>query len=221
MAAQTRIALVHATRVAINPVEHAASRLWPQATMLTILDESLVVDRAAATVPMNIINSRIVALARYAEQLDVSGILYTCSAFGEGITEAARTSSVPVHKPNEAMFEAALATGARVAMICTFPPSVADMEREFAEMTRHRNQKAHLESVIADGALAALQSGDDEKHNRLIAETAASVSDADVILLAQFSMAQAAPAVRSKTSIPVLTSPESAIEKLKSCVEAD
>ena len=61
----------------------------------------------------------------------------------------------------------------------------------------------------------ALRIGDAARHNKIIADAAASITDADAILLAQFSMASAASDIRNVTSIPVLTSPESAIEKMK------
>ncbi|MEO0498451.1 MAG: hypothetical protein AAF141_13970 [Pseudomonadota bacterium] len=40
-----RIALIHATRIAITPIEGAAGRLWPEADTITMLEESLSVDR--------------------------------------------------------------------------------------------------------------------------------------------------------------------------------
>ena len=219
MSRQIRIALIHATRVAIDPIEVAAKSLWPEAEMVTILEEALSIDRAAGTVPMSEISSRIVELARYAERLNPDGILYTCSAFGEAIEQVANTSSLPVHKPNEAMFEAAFKSGDRIAMIYTFQPSVAGMEREFYEAADLKGTKARIESVFAEGAIDALKAGDSETHNRLVAEAAAGIKDADAIMLAQFSTAQSISAVRKVTSIPVLSSPEAAIKKMKKVVE--
>jgi len=219
MTAEIRIALIHATRVAIDPVEAAAKELWPEAELVSILEEALSMDRAANIVPTAQINTRIVDLARYAERLNPNGILYTCSAFGEGIEEAARTSPLPVLKPNEAMFDAAFGYGDNIAMIYTFPPSVGSMEREFREAADQSGSKAKLHSVFAEGAMDALRGGDAAAHNQSIADAAMGIDDADAILLAQFSTAQAAPSVREAINTPVLTSPESAIEKMKRCVE--
>ena len=215
---QTRIALIHATRVAIDPIEVAAKDLWPEAELITILEEGLSIDRAANSVPMSQINTRIVDLARYAERLNPDGILYTCSAFGEGIEEAARTSRLPVLKPNEAMFDEALGYGNKISMIYTFPASVSGMEQEFIEAAERHRSKAKIQSIYAEGARQALDAGDVEAHDRIVADTAATINDASAVLLAHFSTATAATFTRAATGIPVLTSPESAIKRMKASV---
>ena len=213
-----RIALIHATRVAIDPIELAVRELWPQAETVSILDEGLSADRASGRASLETLNARIVTLARYAEGMKPDGILYTCSAFGRGIEEAAATSELPVLKPNEAMFEAAFDHGTDIAMIYTFPPAVTGMEEEFAEEAARRGSQARLRSIHAGGALEALRAGDVDAHNQLIAQAAQEIGTADAILLAHFSMARAAHSVRSVTGIPVLSSPETAIRKLQAAL---
>lgn len=218
MPSKPRIALIHATRVAVEPIETAAKKLWPDADTITILEEGLSADRASGAASLDELNARIVCLARYAEGMNPDAILYTCSAFGRGIEEAAETSDIPVLKPNEAMFDAAFGEGDDIAMIYTFAPAVKGMEDEFAEEAAARKSSAKIRSVYAEGALDALKNGDGETHDRLIAEAATTLGDADVILLAHFSMARAATAVRAVTNVPVLTSPEAAIQKLQAAL---
>ena len=215
-----RIALIHATRVAIDPIETAAKHLWPEAETISILEESLSVDRRKTEELSSDLWGRIVGLARDAEALGPDGILFTCSAFGRAIDDAAKVSPIPLMKPNEALFDAAFAHGNRVAMIYTFPPAAAGMEDEFREAAASRNSDAELVSYFCDGAMDAKRSGDDGRHTDLVAATAEHITDADVILLAQFSMAGAVDAVRKRTQVPVLTSPEAAITEIRRRVEA-
>jgi hypothetical protein len=63
--------------------------------------------------------------------------------------------------------------------------------------------------------MAALKAGDGAEHNRLIAEAAPRFANCDAVLLAHFSTARAAPAVSAVLERPVLTSPGSAVAKLK------
>ncbi|WP_193171018.1 arylsulfatase [Nisaea nitritireducens] len=215
-----RLSLIHATRLAIDPVEAAFREAWPEAEILSLLDEGLSVDRAKDAALTPELAARIITLARYAEGTGPAGILYTCSAFGEAIEEAARTSPLPVLKPNEAMFEEAFGHGPRVAMIYTFPAAADGMADEFREEAARRDSGARLTTVFAEGAREALNGGDADTHNRLIAEAVARTADEDVFLLAHFSMAPAAPACRAVTDRPILTAPEAAVRKMKALVEA-
>ena len=43
-----RIALIHALKVSIPPIEEAFSRLWPEAQLANLLDDSLATDLARA-----------------------------------------------------------------------------------------------------------------------------------------------------------------------------
>ena len=220
MTAHPRIALIHATRVAIEPIEIALKSLWPEALGVSQLEEGLALDVELAGHLTPKLTERIELLTFYAINCGAQAVLFTCSAFGDAIEAAASKVPVPVLKPNEAMFDEAFACGPRVSMIYTFEPAREGMEKEFRIAAEQRSSSAKMMSVFCEGALDALKSGDTERHDRLIADAAAAIRDADVILLAQFSMARAAPTARKRTTIPVLTSPETAVLKLKACVAA-
>ncbi len=215
----TRLALIHATRVAIEPIESAAAALWPEVETISILEEGLSVDRSKSNDLSPDLLRRIVDLSRYAESAEADGVLFTCSAFGSAIDRANFEACIPVMKPNEAMFDAAFGLGDRVAMIYTFPPAASGMEEEFREAAISRGSDALIKSYYCDDALEAKQRGDTATHDKLIADMAAQIEDADVILLAQFSMASAAEAARAITTIPILTSPDAAIQAMRLRVE--
>jgi hypothetical protein len=68
---------------------------------------------------------------------------------------------------------------------------------------------------LAAGALAALDRGARAEHDRLVAEASRDLRDCDLIALAQYSMAPAAALVAEASGRPVLTTPDSAVLKLK------
>jgi Asp/Glu/hydantoin racemase len=211
----TRIALIHAVTVAIEPVRSAFRQLWPEAECANILDDSLSVDRERDGILTEAMCDRIRTLAQYGAATGANGILFTCSAFGEAIAAAAARLPIPVLKPNEAMFEAALQVGGRIGMLATFAPSVGSMESEFREMAEAGGRRVTLETYCVPDAMAALKAGDGAEHDRLIAQAAPRFADSNAVMLAHFSTARAAPSVSATLDCPVLTSPASAVTKLR------
>jgi Asp/Glu/hydantoin racemase len=214
----TRIVLIHAVAVAIEPVRQAFAQSWPEAECCNILDDSLSRDRERDGALTAAMTRRIGALAEYGAGLGAAGVLFTCSAFGEAIEAAAERAAIPVLKPNEAMFETALGCGRRIGMLATFAPSVPSMEDEFRALAAAHGVSASIESWCVPGAMAALQAGDAAEHNRLVAQAAPRFADCDAVLLAHFSTARAADAAAAALGRPVLTSPGSAVAKLKAAI---
>jgi aspartate/glutamate racemase len=215
MSRQPRITLVHATPIAMEPIRLAFASAWPNADVVNLLEDSLSPDRAKSSDITDALTDRIVALAHYARNIGSAAVLFTCSAFGRAIEQAATTVDIPVLKPNEAMFEAAIRRGGRTAMLYTFPPAREGMEAEFSEEAARLDPGATMDSILVEGAIEAVRAGDADTHNRLVAEAAASLEGFDSIVLAHFSTARALPAVQAVTDIPVLSSPAAAIDKLK------
>jgi hypothetical protein len=211
-----RIALIHAVTVAMAPVHAAFARLWPEAECTDLLDTALAVDRERDGELTAAMTRRIATLAEYAGGTGAAGILFTCSAFGEAIEAAAAASPLPVLKPNEAMFEAALGAGRRIGMLATFEPSVGGMEDEFRTLAAQRGSAAQIETVCVPDAMAALKSGDGASHDRLLGEAAPRLRDCDAVVLAHFSTARAESAVTAALPCPVLTAPGAAVTRLKS-----
>lgn len=215
-----RIALIHATTIAIDPIKAAFESSWPEAEPINILEDSLSPDRAKVTDITQALTDRIVALTKYARSTGCEAVLFTCSAFGRAIEHAATTVDIPVLKPNEAMFEAAIRKGGRTAMLYTFPPARESMEVEFREEADRLDAAADIESILVEGAIEAVRAGHVETHNRLVAGAAAKLEGFDAITLAHFSTARALKSVQAVTDIPVLTSPDAAVAKLKHLLKA-
>lgn len=204
-----RITLVHALKHSIAPIEDSFARLWPDASLMNLLDDSLSADLArdgSLTVAMT---ERFLLLGRYAASTGADAILFTCSAFGPCIEAVAREQApMPVLKPNQAMIEQAVARGHRIGLLSTFAPTLASMPREFPG-------SVEVVPKLAAGALDALDRGDRAAHDRLVAEASRDLRDCDLIALAQYSMAPAASLVAETSRLPILTTPDSAVLTLK------
>jgi Asp/Glu/hydantoin racemase len=209
-----RIALIHALKHSLAPIAASFAALWPDAELMNLLDDSLSADLARDGRLTDAMIERFLALGRYATGTGARGILFTCSAFGPCIEAVAQAHApIPVLKPNEAMIELAVARGRRIGLLSTFAPTLASMPPEFPSSVK-------VVPRLAEGALPALDRGDRAEHDRLVAEASKDLRDCDVIALAQYSMAPAATMVAEATGKPVLTTPDSAVEKLKRLLAA-
>lgn len=215
--ATPRIALIHALEESVLPARAAFAAQWPQAKPFDLLDTSLAVDLAARGSLDDAMTERFLTLARYAAATEgtngpARAILFTCSAFGPAIDAVKRTLPIPVLRPNESAFAEALAGGGRIGLVVTFAPSLAPLTRELEEMA---GRPVEVTGVVVEGALAALKAGDGATHDRLVAQAAAGLSAVDTLILGQFSLARARPAVEAATGLTVVTTPEAAIRGLK------
>jgi hypothetical protein len=212
-----RIALIHATPAAVEPIRTAFAEAWPEPDLVNLLDDSLSRDRALAPELTDGIYGRFDALGAYSVALGADGILFTCSAFGPAIERVARTVAIPVLKPNEAMFAEAIRIGGRIGMLATFEPSIASMAAEFEADAAKADADVTLQCVFVPDAMAALVAGDRERHDRLVAEAAPALARCKAIMLAQFSMAPAADGLRRRLpGMSILTSPGAAVAAMKS-----
>ncbi|SFP28833.1 hypothetical protein SAMN05216567_105202 [Variovorax sp. OK605] len=208
----TRIALIHALSHSVAPINDAFARDWPEVQRMNLLDDSLSADLARNGKGLDdTMHERFQRLAQYAVDTGAQGILFTCSAFGPCIEAVARRhAGIAVLKPNEAMVEEVAQGQGRLGLIATFAPTLASMPPEFPDGTA-------LELALAEGALDALNAGDTQRHDTLIAAQAAALRERGCtrIALAQFSMARARAACEAASGLPVLTTVDSAVRALR------
>jgi Asp/Glu/hydantoin racemase len=219
--ARPRVMLIHAVPEAVTPIREAFAAGWPAAEIHDLLDSSLSADLAADG---GVLGTRMIerfrTLGRYAAGAGPNGsasdaILFTCSAFGPAIEAVRQELAIPVLKPNEAAFERALEAGARIGLLVTFAPSLPALSAELEAMARAAGRTATIVGAIAAGGMEALRAGRAEEHDALLAKAAESLPAVDAIVIGQFSAARAAAAIRSVRPEPVLTTPASAVAKLR------
>lgn len=214
MPQRTRIALLHTGAVVIPMAGEFVKRELPEVTAINYLDDRIVADlgdpERAPTVP-----GRIAELATAAADAGAEAILLTCSSISELAAATAERVGVPILRIDEAMADEAVATGDRIAVLATLATTCGPTTRLIEERAARAGRAPAVRSVVIDGAFEAVASGDRATHDRLVAaaiERAA--ADADVVVLAQASMASAADA--AEVDVPVLTSLESGVKRLRS-----
>ncbi len=211
-----RITLIHAVTTAIAPMRHAFQEGWPEAELCNLLDDDLMpaYNRAGGLTPH--IVERICELALYAARTGADGILFTCSVFPQAEDLAKQLVPVPLLKPDEAMIAAALDAGKRIGVVATNPPAAPAAAAQLQAGASARGLTIEVITGLADGAFAAGNAGDAATHDRLVIEAVEGLADSvDVICLAQVSMAMVRAQAQARVRVPVLTSPATAVSRLR------
>ncbi|MEV5843315.1 aspartate/glutamate racemase family protein [Streptomyces sp. NPDC051985] len=145
------------------------------------------------------------ALRRAAANADVRAVLCTCSTIGEVAERAAAEVAVPVVRGDRPMAAAAVAAGPRVTVLATVESTLAPTLALIEDEARRANRAVRARAQLVPGAWTRFEAGDTEGCARLVATIADTVTDTDVIVLAQASMTPATDL--TTTTVPILSSP--------------
>jgi Asp/Glu/hydantoin racemase len=209
-----RIALVHATVAAIQPMVAAFRQHASDATLLHFVDEGLLplVNRDGLT------PSTVAELQRLIERAVASGadgVLLTCSAYSPAVPAMQKRFSVPVVGVDEAMLRNAVELGSSIGVVATVEaagPTTANLLRQYAAES---GRAVDVSVRVAPEAFSALRNDDLERHDALVREQiSALLPTCDVVVLAQISMARALSGAATFGK-PVLTSPEASIRAVR------
>ena len=220
-----RIGLVHALHASIAPIEAAFARGWPEAETVNLYDQSLYADfnRSRRVTPE--LARRIERLLAFSAEAGADAVLFTGSLFGEAVTAARANLSVPVLTAYEAMIEEAF-LGApdiapRIGILATAASTIDMMKPDIAQYAVRNHFRYEIDARHVAGAIDALLCGDRDEHDALVLSAAADMPASDVLMLAQFSMAPLAGRIPPREGRRVLSSPDSAVAKLKRLLNAD
>jgi len=208
----TRVAFLHTGAVTIGTFAALAAELLPGTTIANYLDDRVVADLGddarAQSVP-----ARVEGLVRAAAEGGADVVMFACSSISALAMPAAAAAGIPVLRVDEAMADAAVRAGRRIRVLATLPTTCRPTLALIEERAARAQASPDLSSEVVDGAFAAVASGDRDTHDRLVGEAIVrAAAEADVVVLAQASMASAADAVT--VGVPVLTSPRLGVERL-------
>ncbi|MEU1973009.1 aspartate/glutamate racemase family protein [Microbacterium sp. NPDC019599] len=211
-----RIAFLHTGAVVIGPVAEQARAVLPDATFVNYLDDRIVADLGdpglADSVPR-----RVADLVHAAKSAGADAVMLTCSSISQLAAPVAAEVGIPVLRIDEAMADAAVGAGQRIAVVATLPTTLNPTVALLRERAGLAGRDPRIVSEVVEGAFAAVSSGDRALHDLLVAAAVERLAaDADVVVLAQASMASAAGAAR--VDVPVLSSIGPGVERLAAFV---
>jgi aspartate/glutamate racemase len=161
------------------------------------------------------VRAAVVAHIQGLESGGARAVLVTCSSIGEAAESAAGQVGIPVLRVDAEMAaeaaQIAAAGQGRITVLATLESTLGPTSRLVERATG--GTPIDVRSSVVPGAAEAADGGDRAAADALIADAVrAAASDADVIVLAQASMAGAAEA--AAVAVPVLTSPAGGVRAL-------
>lgn len=208
----TRLGFLHTVPALAARFDADLRAAEPDATAVHVVDAALL----ATAIRSGVDASVDAAVARHVEALAAEGvdaILVTCSSIGESAEAAAGAVGVPVVRVDAAMArDAVVAAGpdGRIAVLATNTATLGPTGRLLERATTALDRPPVVSTQVLAEAGEARAAGDDARADALIADAVrAAAETADVVVLAQASMAPAA--AHAGVGIPVLSSPESGL----------
>lgn len=213
-----KVALIHASRAAVDPVAEYYNAHAPAFGTVNVLDDGVM--RYLDAREWARAEARLISLiGQTHREYGARLALLTCSALPvESLERIRAVASVPVIKIDEPMARAAVRRGRHVAVVATFPATVETTQDLLAASAAG---PLEVRSVLAAEALQALLHGDRAAHDRLFFEAvdAALAQPADALVLAQVSMARLHDEVQRRTTVPVFSSLRSSLEEVQRIVQ--
>ncbi|MFE2478204.1 aspartate/glutamate racemase family protein [Streptomyces sp. NPDC059389] len=195
----TPLTLLHTSPVHVPVFDALRDRDHPGAVLRHLVVPELL-ERARAQGPDAVVPALRDLLAGSA-----GPVLVTCSTIGAAAESLAPELGVRVLRVDRPMAARAVRGGPRIAVLATvestLAPTVALLEEEAGRAGLPVSVTTH---VVAD-AWPRFEAGDTAGYLALVARAADAVTEADVVVLAQASMAEAA--ARAKSALPILSSP--------------
>ncbi len=213
------VGLIHAVIPAIEPLRAAFGQLAPDIKLVNILDEGLVseIDRRGSITPGLV--RRLTTLVSLAEDAGAELVLLTCTAYSPVADDVQSQADIPVLKIDELMVREALGRAKRIGLVATVPAGLNMQKQLIEQLAAEMGREIELDAELRPEAFQALSSGRRDEHDAIVLGVVEELAKRnDLVLLAQASMGHLASKVPPNVSVPVLSSPTLAVEKVKEMV---
>lgn len=186
----------------------------------TLYDDFLATD-PAMTGKFSAINHQRLRLDMQAQALTGADVIVvSCSTLSPSVRLLRGEFNVPVVAIDDAMMDEAVLAGSRIGLLATANSTVEPSASALRAAARAAGREIDVQIICREEAIRALKAGDKAAHDQMVLEMADQLTDRDVIVLAQASMAHMEQPVSARTGLPVLSSPRRCVEQVRRILEA-
>ena len=200
------LVLLHTAPVHVETFGALADELAPDVSVRHLVREDLLADARAMGLEARKVQDGIRAALMEIAQMGADTVLCTCSTIGGSAEDLGADCRLSVLRVDRAMAERAVTLGRHIVVAAvlesTMDPTMALVQEEADKL----GADVHLEPRLIEGAWEEFEAGDLAGYIDTIVRDLSRVSEGDVVVLAQASMAAAA-ARCGELDILVLSSP--------------
>jgi len=212
-----KVAYLHTVSSLVGLFNDLSRELLPPGTeVFHIADEMLLKTVMAQGGLSPFIYQRVAENVVSAERAGAAVVQCTCSSISPCVEAVRPLVGIPVLKIDDPMVEKAITMGKRIGVAATAPTTLKPTTELVQAKAEAKKLQVKVDAALAEGAFAALSSGDLATHDRLVTGTLVDLmARSDVVILAQASMARVAAAIpAAEQKVPILSSPRLAVEAL-------
>lgn len=211
-----KAAIFHSSAGTLSMIQSLTKQLIPDATILHLVEDSMINDVMAHNGVTPAINARLAAYVQCANLAGCRIFMTACSSIGKSVEDCQFLSPIPVLRIDEAMAREVVTKYDNFAVMATVATTLRPTLEFIQRLAAESGRKPTIESKLMEEAFQAFLAGDLARHDDIVAAGIDEIlgRKCQAIVLAQASMAR----VLDKTGtlpVPVLTSPESGVILLK------
>lgn len=210
-----RIALIHTVPTVYATFAKRILERLPDVKISNTVDEFLASDPADVGEFTANNASRLFQIVKVAEATGADVVLTTCSTLSPHIEKLRPFATVPLLTIDGAMLEEAVRLGARIAVMATADSTLGPTTDKLRRAAAANGTAIEITEILCPEAYTAIKTRDQETHDRVVLARVREVTDHDVIVLAQASMAHLEEEIARRTGKPVLSSPRMCIAELE------
>ncbi len=209
-----RVVMIHAIAESIPPVRMAFGELLPEAQVVNVLDEGLLLDFGGTLTPQ--LRRRMTQLICYSAEHGADAVALACSVYAPMVNAARQLVDVPVVSSYGPVMAEALSHGRRVGIVASVPATLHDAEDFLRQTAQELGLPVDPRPCLVADLFQVIRTQGEAGLNRCLAQAVEGLApQVDAVLLSQFSMAPAVAHLRRVCPVPVLSAPHSSARRLK------
>jgi len=217
-----KLTMIHTVPGLVGLFVQLCKEIIPQVVVYNLVEESLLKNLLEIGEITPYTSRRVVETILSARDGGADAVLVTCSSIGPCVPLARPLCEVPVLRIDDAMAEQAVKMARRIGVAATARTTLKPTADLIEEKAKEAHKEISVQTSLYEEAFSALMEGDTARHDSILLQglQAQEKQGAEVLVLAQASMARLAPMAAKEIRVPVLTSPRLAIERASQALKA-